>query len=282
MVSKMNKKLDSNRISIQVEGSINDNGLVRVSDFTAKLNTLLEIISKLDKLVGRSVVPSLYAVIYELRLSSPSLVGYELKTIKSHKDHREAVVNKFFEGLSFIEKGDVPLDYDSDILQSYKKLGSGQRQDGKKDSYLNEIICYSGDVRIKLSQSFERKVDNIIGEDEIADGTASGILEYLNIHGNKNVFNIYPTAGARQVKCHFPPPLKPKVIQAVDRYVNVIGKLRYKKRDNFPYSMDVEELEISPPENELPTLFDLLGMAPNATGELSSEEFIRKIRDEWR
>jgi len=278
----VSKKLDSNRINIQLEGSIEDNGLVRVSDLTSKLNTLLEIIGKLDRLVTRSGTSSLYVVVYELRLSSPSLVGCELKAFKPHKDYREAVVNKFFEGLYFIERGDVPVEYDSDILQSYKKLGDRIGRNGKEDSYLNEVICYSGEIRVKLPQNFEGKVDNIIGEDEITEGSASGILEYLNIHGNKNIFNIYPTAGARQIKCHFPPPLKPQVIQAVDRYVNVIGKLRYKRRDSFPYSMDVEKLEISPPENELPTLFDLLGMAPNATGELSSEEFVRKIRNEWR
>lgn len=34
--------------------------------------------------------------------------------------------------------------------------------------------------------------------------------------------------------------------------------------------------------DELPDWDDLRGIAPNATGDLSSEEFIRNLRSEWR
>lgn len=34
-------------------------------------------------------------------------------------------------------------------------------------------------------------------------------------------------------------------------------------------------------DDDLPTLTSLQGIAPNATGGLSSEEFVRNLRDEW-
>ena len=34
-------------------------------------------------------------------------------------------------------------------------------------------------------------------------------------------------------------------------------------------------------ETESPTWEDLRGSAPEATGNLSSEKFVRKLRDEW-
>jgi hypothetical protein len=43
--------------------------------------------------------------------------------------------------------------------------------------------------------------------------------------------------------------------------------------------MDVSELIAFPDEKELPSLHDLRGSAPDATGELLSEDFIRELRN---
>jgi hypothetical protein len=44
----------------------------------------------------------------------------------------------------------------------------------------------------------------------------------------------------------------------------------------------VRQIEAFPPESELPTWDDLRGRAPDATGELSSEAFVRELRDGWQ
>lgn len=36
------------------------------------------------------------------------------------------------------------------------------------------------------------------------------------------------------------------------------------------------------PDTGIPTLADLRGIAPNATDDESSEDFVRRLRDEWR
>ena len=41
------------------------------------------------------------------------------------------------------------------------------------------------------------------------------------------------------------------------------------------------EVEVLPPTEQLPTLHDLFGIAPGATGEKSSEQFVRELRDSW-
>ncbi len=67
---------------------------------------------------------------------------------------------------------------------------------------------------------------------------------------------------------------------AIDRHVQVFGELKYKRWDNFAYAVNVSDLEILPPDDELPSLFDLRGIAPNATGSQTAEEFVRVMRDE--
>ena len=116
---------------------------------------------------------------------------------------------------------------------------------------------------------------------EIIEESVTGMLEMLDIHTNQ--FRIYPIVGAKKIDCYFSDDdLQQKVIAAINRYVNVEGEFKYKKFAKFPYAAKITDIEIYPNEKELPTLFDLYGVAPNATGNLSSESFVRKNRNnEW-
>ncbi len=69
-------------------------------------------------------------------------------------------------------------------------------------------------------------------------------------------------------------------IAGINHYVNVKGALRYKRRDKFPYAVNDAEIEVYPDEQKLPSIFDLKGIAPDATGDLKSEDFVRKLRHE--
>ncbi|EDN68927.1 hypothetical protein BGP_4210 [Beggiatoa sp. PS] len=87
--------------------------------------------------------------------------------------------------------------------------------------------------------------------------------------------------GAQNILCDFPKTLLQKAIAAIGHYVNVAGQYHYKYEHPYPYYVKVTEIEIYPDENQLPHLFDLRGIAPNATNGLNSEDFVRERRDEW-
>lgn len=122
------------------------------------------------------------------------------------------------------------------------------------------------------------KVTDIIGPDEIVEGSLTGMLEWLNIHNNNNTFHIYPITGPTKVNCHFTKEWRDTVINGIDKNVTVYGELRYKKRENFPYAVNVRHIEIHPDDSELPTLGSLRGMMVNQTG-LGAADFIRSLRD---
>ena len=51
----------------------------------------------------------------------------------------------------------------------------------------------------------------------------------------------------------------------------------------LPLTIETRQIEgegLAPTES-LPTLSDLFGIAPGMTGEKSSEEFVRELRDSW-
>ena len=46
-----------------------------------------------------------------------------------------------------------------------------------------------------------------------------------------------------------------------------------------PLSVNVDKLRVLKEENELPSIDDMLGMAPDITGDLTTEDYIRRLRD---
>ena len=65
------------------------------------------------------------------------------------------------------------------------------------------------------------------------------------------------------------------------RRVEVFGTLSYRAAAPFPHQVSVSAIEVFPPESELPDWEDLQGRAPDATGALPSEAFVRELRDAW-
>jgi hypothetical protein len=157
-------------------------------------------------------------------------------------------------------------------------LGHAYRKEISASFFLVSIATNSD--KVEVEQSLESEIDTIVGPDEIVQGSVAGTLELINIHARVNTFRIYPIIGASKVDCHFRSDQLNNAIAGINHYVNVTGALRYKRRDKFPYAINDAEVEVYPEEQELPSIFDLKGVAPDATGSLKSEDFVRKLRDE--
>ncbi len=126
---------------------------------------------------------------------------------------------------------------------------------------------------------FKKAPDNT-GMREIS--TIDGKLEQIDNHKNKNTFRIHPTLPNRSaLECQFPTRLIDDARKALGRYVSVRGECFYRPHANFAHKIKVQEMEVFPPASTLPSLRDLYGIAPNATGGMTTEEFVRKLRDEW-
>lgn len=110
-------------------------------------------------------------------------------------------------------------------------------------------------------------------------GRVDGMLEAVNIHGQKNLLMLYPTIGKKKVSCEFDAALLDQVKKAIGNYVEIKGELKYQWRDKFPYHVVINKIEIID-EEKLPPFSKLFGMAPNATNGVPSEEFVARLRSE--
>jgi hypothetical protein len=244
-----------------------------LGDLIQQLERVLNALKQTERIVaGREGV--LYYRVVDMKHDSPATITLEPAPRRPEVDPQvvSGTVERFFGNLRQIgSRGRVPADVDVEALEAYRDLGATLKRKVSKVKLINS------EASIDINQEFQETITEIIGPDEIIEGSLSGMLEWLNIHNN-NIFHIYPPTGPKKVNCYFEPDKKHEVIAAIDRHVRVYGRLRYKRRDNFPYAMDAEEIEPLPPDDELPTLASLRGIVQNTTG-MSAADFIRSLRD---
>ena len=134
---------------------------------------------------------------------------------------------------------------------------------------------------LSITPSLTRNVDNILGPDEFEHGEVSGMLHQINLHARRKAFTVYPTDNSPKVLCTIGEALRREAVAAVDQYVTVFGQLKYSHGVDAPHEMCVESIEIHRPEESATTLGSLRGIAPDATGSLNSEDFVRNLRHGW-
>jgi len=263
--------MKNNQFSITLKGSLNDDEHVRLNEFTKQLEVVNTVLQNIDSSINKT--KSTYYRIIDLSHSSPARVVFEAVPFTNEENNTDIIINRFFKGLQDVINGIIPEYYDYKIFDSLKKIGS---------SNITEILLSHNNKNINIPKNLSTSIDELLGPDEIIEDSITGMLEMLNIHASKK-FHIYPVIGPKKVVCNFCGDLlEQKAIDGIKHYVNVEGDFKYKKLSPFPYVVDVKNIEIYPDEDELPSLSDLCGVAPDATNGMSSEDFIRRIRDnEW-
>jgi hypothetical protein len=267
--------MSKNVITLTFEGLESEGKDIRLSDLLVGLQNFIGAIKKAEELVSGSDTTAIIYRVIDLKHSSPAVLAVEAYPKYSDYKFIEPSHDLFFGVMDNIQSGKTIVDrLDYDLLSRIKNAASPV---GKTMTSLK--IEREGNV-IYLDRAFKEKIDAFMAPEEFYTGSFRGMLEAINIHGGTNVFNLYPNIGPSKIKCHFTSDLMREAITAIGRRVEIRGVLKYKANTKYPHEADVKAMEIFPPDEELPSFYDLLGADPEITGGLSSEEFIEKIRNE--
>lgn len=265
------------RITIELRGMHADDDHVLLDEFAGELGAISKALRKIDKIVTKKNNPTVSYRIINLSHSSPAKILLEAQPIDPDVDYSDEVVDTFYNALDDIStKGKAPKDFDYHTLETFKGIGEKVRKT------ISSLVVSTNGHSCNITEDFPSKVQVIQGPDEEIKGSISGKVEYINLHSGTNVFNIYPSVGTDKIKCNFPKSLLSEAIDSVNKYVTVLGKIKYKARTQFPVEIDVDKIEIRRPAKDFPRLAGLKGIAPDLTEGLSPAEFVRKMRDkEW-
>jgi hypothetical protein len=260
-------------ITIQLSGT-RDRDSLRLDDFLEELQTIRAALRETERLVSGKE-PTLHLQITALKKSSPAVVT--LEAVSEAHDERALpeyanyVVRSFTANLRLItNRKKLPGKIDMVTLESYREMAAPVEKNRI------EVQIKTGNNAVLINRNFKTILEEVMGEDEFAHGSISGKIEAINIH-NRNRFWLYPIIGPRRVVGKFKAKDRKRFTAAVDKYVTVYGRLRYKTWDKYPYAIKADDIEI---HDESVSLLDLRGIAPDATGNLTTQEYIDQLRDD--
>ncbi|MCZ2154797.1 MAG: hypothetical protein LC114_12990 [Bryobacterales bacterium] len=240
------------QFTVRIKGSPDIGGYPRLSDFLKQLDAIKAALKHTERLHAHSENAVDYRIV-SLSMASPATVVLE-EIPKAKKLPRVAIAEKLISTLNQIENGrKIPAQArDLAALEAYRSVGTILKGDA--------LSISSNGKEVAIDEKFSRNIEKIIGPDQVIEGSITGRLLAINLH-NTTRFEIYPPAGPPKVACDFVRTIKPKVIEGLDRNVRVVGRLRYKHWAPFPHAITAEDLEVFLPNNELPTLMSLRGLA---------------------
>jgi hypothetical protein len=264
-------------ITIQLNANSASEDDLRLDDFVDEMQRVKAALRETERFVSRRE-PTLYFRIKTMRKQSP--VQVTLEAVSDAPDERAKpeyanyVVRNMTTNLRLIaNRHRRPAQIDVPTLETYRDLTKPTAR-GRID-----VTIQAGPNAVVINNQFKDVLDDMLGKDEMTIGSVSGRIEAIHLH-DKMRFWIWPVIGPVRVKGKFRKKDRKRFADAVDKYVTVYGRLRYKTWDKFPYEIYADGIEVH--DEDIPTLYELKGVAPNATGDLTSQEFLERIRDEWQ
>lgn len=266
--------MKSYRVKLVLEGLDRDAGDVRLEVFVKELQKLQSALARVDAKVADGERCSYFAIV-GLSHSSPATVELEARVLPNRQDHRDSAITLLTDAIAAVERGEFSAETDYDLLADIRELASPAGT-GFRSAYL--VV---DNAQHFLTANIATQITTFLADQEECFTTVEGMLERVNVHDDANEFTIFPGIGAKRIKCRFPPEKVDKGLAAIRRRVAVSGLAKYRKFASFPHEIFAEDLQIYELEANLPTFDDLRGMAPDATGTMSSEDFVAEIRHGW-
>jgi hypothetical protein len=262
------------RVRLRIEG---EEGQVTLRAFVDILNRARYILSDLDSAISENPRGALEWFVADLAVGSAVAV-VEARPKVPEADERLATMvgASFVNGLDTVENGEEIPPYFSDIdLGRVRAIAQRLGKPGAKvleATHLNE-----GEKSTTVTEQAGVNVRKLLEPKSTAIGSIAGRLEVISVHGPPR-FNVYDVVTKRAVRCRFERARLEEVAAALGRGVVVTGIVA-RNANGEPLSVERPELRILPQDSELPTTRDLIGLAPDLTGDLSAEEYVRRLRN---
>jgi hypothetical protein len=259
------------RLRLTVEGKL---GEISFETFVAVVRNSLDILTNLDSAVSIQPRGSLDWFITEMS-SGSLMVSIEARSKLPDVDYSPKVIQAFVSGLAHIQEERTTPPYFSDYdLRKAHNIARSLRKDGTNVVRVTDVEQRNtATIESGISENLSQLVN--VRYQEV--GSIEGRLEMISIHGSPR-FAAWHSVTQHSIRCRFHAgELLQKIKEALGRRVVVYGTVHFNYQHE-PIRVDVEDLDILPREEELPLPKDLRGIAPDFTGDLTTQEYLRSLR----
>jgi hypothetical protein len=248
-----------------------------LESFCEFLKNLGRILQHIDRSISHSSQPTTEYIVHSLQKNSPAAVEMEVVSKKiENTDFPKKIVDKFWTLLESVNNKEDLGDWEPDILESWVSFA-------KDNSKLGQPITFALNNGVKreisLNLDSESYLKEWLGTEIITWGVVQGYLEGIDIHQTPKI-TIYPIVGAKKIKCTFGKEKLEIIKRAIGQYVEVTGMVHYRKDQYFPYKVELQEIEVYPPEDKTLSLNSFRGILGDITNGVDPVEYVRALRDD--
>ena len=175
--------MHSSKFKITLKGDEADDS-IRLGDLIEQLNVVKQALNQVDIAISRQKTPSLYYRITNITMNSPATFEVEAVSRSKPSGHARQVVSKFGRDLKTVMAGKHPKEAGLDLLESYAALVNPMRK------HIAQVSFQFEGEAMELPRNLAMKVDDILGPDQVEQGSIIGSLDVIDIHNQKNQFKV--------------------------------------------------------------------------------------------
>lgn len=270
-VQKINDEL-----TLHIDGIASNGGDVDLSVFANKLDSLRLALQETDKHLLGMNKSSVDFFVTDLNHSSPSAITIGMKPSDNIFEHQSNIFDYFSNLVADITSGKYrPASANYQTLKKLSELASGI---GDKFS----SMWFTRHQETVAVVNFETlsALNDLLSKQYKSYGSVKGKVKLYSSASKDKCFYIFPLLGGR-VKCIFDDDLIDTASKIVESCVTVNGTISYLEGEFFPSEIKVHTIELHDIDSNLTSLSSLLGAEENATGDLTSVDFVKEARDGW-
>ena len=266
----------SDTVKLIIEASGGDGASVTADDFLRQISAIIGAMKETAKAIEGDKSENIRYRVVGLGMNSPATAEFRGEMVEFSDKINFPVIHAALEdGMKAILTGarEIPPTVTAGVFRYLKEFCSpiGGSVSTTKFSVNGTLL--------NIDWQFKSQLSKIQAKDIVEKGMfIKGMIETANIHDANRSFYIYPFRGPEKIRCVFSKEDKEKVKESFGKFVRVHGDFKYEWREKHPYEISVSEIENLPMEADLPKITKIWGAAPNATGELSTEAFIKQLR----
>ena len=236
-------------LTLDIEGSkLSFDKCIKAQEQLAKL------LHEVDRTVAEQKRPAVDWVISQVQSGSIHLTLEGIPNEKVQPLQIAELLNIVETGIAnLVASAERPRYFSDQALASAKNLAKLVI----KDVFMIQLgINYQ---QISINQHIVANVDEILGKYK-SFGTVEGILKAIDLSRNP-LFRVYDLLTTQSVRCYFDhqSTSMDMIKKALDKRVAISGLIT-STEDGEKISIKVEEIEIFPPEHELPSIVEMIGI----------------------
>lgn len=258
------------RVEVHVEGEL---GAIPARAFLNVLRVTLDVLDQVDRAGRASAPPRGHWLIAELLNQSAAAVLWR------EDDPESPTPLRLVDGVRQLHHAPgLPPYFSPQTARALATIGIEARRKGVS-GIVYKVPAPEGGERLEsdVSEAVVVNATASVQRSDHAVGSVSGLLDVINLRRGAHRVSLYDDKARRAISCRFPDDMFNQVRDALGRRVRALGTVARNQQGQI-LSVQIGQLDLLPEPQNVPSVDELVGIAPWYTGDRSTEDYLRWMR----